>query len=426
MSTRIHSGLRIAGAGTAAAALTLAAAAPALAQTDYEYVDAWFNLVDTNEAVGTLEYEGQEAYIAVEGPDPVAGDVIEVTVDLSDNRSLVTITPGDDERCEFTGDVLTCVDDGTTDLAGSFFMLELGLGGQGAPGDTANYVATVTVNGQEELDWFGEIYISEDFTTGEDPDPDPEPELPADFPVSDLEEADDAYGFAFLNHLLEGAKAGETLTAAPHFRVDAASDLGEDRAATALFFSDSVSLDAWFDEGTGSYTGTVEVLADYDNCVDSEGGITCIVEEFDPQVGSTYTPSEATPIQYEVLGDVGDADGAYYSAWDINEATLDLFRQILAVGPGAANQFELVATDYELGDEYYSQYYGLIWFTDQEDGQGGVEPIDPDEIGGAPSGQLPSTGNSQTIMISSAAAALLAGAVVFSLLRRRKTAATWE
>lgn len=423
MSTLNKTGLRLAAAG-AAAALTLAAGAPAFAQTDYEYVDAWFNLVDTNDAVGTLEYEGQEAYIAVEGPDPVEGDVIEVTIDLSDNGGLVSVTPGHDERCEFSADVLTCVDDGTTDLTGTFFMLELGLGEAGAPGDTANYLATVEVNGQEELDWFGEIYISDDFTTGEDPDP--EPELPADFPVSDLEENDDAYGFAFLNHLLEGAKAGETLTAAPHFRVDAASDLGEDRAATALFFSDSVSLDAWFDEGTGSYTGTVEVLADYDNCVDSEGGITCIVEEFDPQVGSTYTPSEATPIQYEVLGDVGEADGAYYSAWDINEATLDLFRQILAVGPGAENQFELVATDYELGDEYFSEYYGLIWFTDQEDGQGGVEPIDPDEIGGEASPQLPSTGNSQTIMISSAAAALLAGAVVFYLLRRRKGAATWE
>lgn len=424
MSPLNKTGFRIAGAGTAAAALTLAAGAPAFAQTDYEYVDAWFNLVDTNEAVGTLEYEGQEAYIAVEGPDPLAGDVIEVTVDLSDSSGIVSVAASYDERCEFAASVLTCTDDGSTDLAGTFFMLELGLGEVGAPGDTAYYFAKVRVNGEEELDWEGQIDISDDFTTGEDPDP--EPELPADFPVSDLEEADDAYGFAFLNHLLEGAKAGQTLTADPHFRVEAASGLGEDRAATALFFSDSVSLDAWFDEGTGSYTGTVEVLADYDNCVESEGGITCVVEAFDPQVGTTYTPSEATPIRYEVLGEVGAADGAYYTAWDINEATLDLYRQILAVGPGADNQFELVATDHEIGDEYFSQFYGLIWFTDHEDNQGGVEPIDPDEISNKSSGQLPTTGNSSIILISSAAAALLAGAVVFFLLRRRKAATTWE
>jgi LPXTG-motif cell wall-anchored protein len=424
MSPSNKAGLRVAGAGTAAAALTLAAAAPAFAQTDYEYVDASFNLVDTNEAVGTLEYEGQEAYIAVEGPDPLQGDLVEVTIDLSDSAGIVAVTAAYDDRCEVSGDILTCIDDGTADLAGTFFSLELGLGAAGAPGDIAYYFAKVKVNGEEELDWEGAITVSEDFESGEDDGEDPV-ELPGDFPVGDIEEADDAYGFAFLNHLLEGAEAGATLTAAPHFRVDETSGLGDERAATALFFSNSVSLDAWFDEQTGRYTGTVEVTADYDNCVSYAEGVTCVVEEFTPQVGTTYAPSEATPIQYEVLGDVVDAEGAYYTAWDINEATLDLYRQILAVGPGAENQFELVETDYEIGDEYFSEHYGLIWFTEQEDGQGDIEPVDPDATGDA-SGQLPTTGNSSIILISSAAAALLAGAVVFVMRRRRKTAGTWE
>jgi LPXTG-motif cell wall-anchored protein len=424
MSPFIKTGLRAAGAGTAAAALTLAAAVPAFAQTDYEYLAVWFNSSETDEQFASLEYEGQEGYLAIEGPDAGRGDHIEYEVDFTAGPGAIEVVVPYDDRCEFADDRLVCVDDGSSGIAGTFMHFEMSLGEAGSPGDTIPYTVTAVVNGEDEVGIEGRIQVGEDYRTDDEP---PVDELPADFPVGDLEGDGDAYGFAFLNHLLEGAEAGETLNAAPHLRVDKASDLGDDRAATALFFSDSVSLDAWFDEEhpTGSYTGTVEVLDEYDNCTDSEGGITCIVEAFDPQVGTTYAPSESTPIRYEVLGDVDDAEGAYYTAWDVNEATLDLFRQVLAVGPGAANQFELVATDHEIEDRYFSEHYGLIWFTDQEPGQGDVEPVDPDDIGGEASEQLPTTGNASIVLISSAAAALLAGAVVFHLMRRRKTAASW-
>ncbi|GAB3226784.1 hypothetical protein GCM10027447_17370 [Glycomyces halotolerans] len=419
------SGLRIAAAGTAAAALTLAAGAPGFAQTDFEYVDVWFNLVDTNDRVEVLEYEGQEAYIAVEGPDPLAGDVIEVTYDFSHHPGIIELRPDHDERCEISNHVLTCVDDGSSGLAGTFFDLDLGLGDQGAPGDVAYYFFTVTVNGQEETDGEGQIQVSEDFDIGEEDGP----ALPDDFPVGDIEEAGDAYGFAFLNQVIEGAHGGRTVTATPQFRIESESDLGEDRAATALFFSHSVSLNAWFDEEepTGHYTENIRAVADHDNCTEWPGGVLCVIEDFAPQVGATYTPSADTPVQYTVDNETSDVDlGAYYTAWDINEATMDLFRR--SVVTGTDDQFGLVEADEEIDDRYFSRHYGMLFFG-AENGYGDVEPTDPaesEETEDAASGGLQKTGGSSIVMVSAASAAIAAGAVVFFVLRRRKVVQNWE
>lgn len=253
---------------------------------------------------------------------------------------------------------------------------------------------------------------SEDENEGE-----PEPTEP---PVDeDPNESEDGfeYEFAFLNHILSGANPGETLTGAPQIRVNGDSSLGEDRAGTVVYFGDSIDTDLWLDEGEVEFTEAVEVIADYDNCIRFDHEVYCVLTDFDPQVGTTYTPSEDTPVLFEVLKTVSDVDGAYYGAYDINQEGLD---DALADGldPAGENTLTLVETGSEISDEYFSDYYGFVFFEGDDRGWGDVPPA-----GGGD--ELPETGSSMTLVLTSALGAIAVGAVVFFVLRRRKTAENW-
>ncbi|MDA1362234.1 LPXTG cell wall anchor domain-containing protein [Glycomyces luteolus] len=242
-------------------------------------------------------------------------------------------------------------------------------------------------------------------------------EPPVDEELPEASEEGYEYEFAFLNHILTGANPGETLTAFPHMRVNGESGLGDERGATVLWFEDSSDVDAWFNDGELVFTDAVDVIADYDNCDRFEETVYCVLTDFDPQVGTTYTPSEDTPVLYEVLNAVTEADGAAYGAYDITKDELAIEIEA-GLDPESDNNLTLVETEWDIEDEYFSDFFGWVFFEGDDRGWG--------QVPGGENPELPSTGNSSIILISSAAAALLAGAVVFFMLRRRKAATTWE
>ncbi|THV40951.1 LPXTG cell wall anchor domain-containing protein [Glycomyces buryatensis] len=249
-------------------------------------------------------------------------------------------------------------------------------------------------------------------TEGEDVEDEADPIAEDEFELEDSFE----YEFAFLNHVLLGANPGETLTGHPEIRVNSESSMADERAATVLWFEDSSDVYAWFEEGELVWTEAVAVIADYDNCQKDDHFVYCVLPEFDPEVGTTYTPSEETPVLFEVLQAVTEADGAAYGGYDIDQAGLEEAEAAGMVFEGD-NQLTLVESNEGISDEYFSEYWGWIFFEGDERGWGNVPPSE---------GELPKTGTSSTIMISAAAAALAAGAGVFMYLRRRKTAQNWE
>jgi LPXTG-motif cell wall-anchored protein len=413
-----RTGLRIAGAGAAAAALTLAAGAPAFAQTDYDYLSASFFERDSLERLEVLERPDMTAKILVEGPDPLQGDLIEVTMDFSQNPGIVELTSDLDRRCESAGALLTCVDDGTDDLSGSNFMLRLNLGEQGEPGDVANYTFKALVNGEDEITWDGQITVSDDFVAA------PEPENPDGIEEPDIPAEGSSYSYSYLDQVMEGVAPGSIVEADPRFHV--AEPPAEDRAATIVTFTDSISLDSVTAEQWRT-TDRAYAEAYYDNCHVYSWGVTCLLIDFAPESGAAYGLSDDSPLTFAVTGEgVTEDDVAAYWAEDLDQAELAEFVEATGVGLDYnehSNLLTLTETE-AIEDGGFQMGYGLFLFLAD------LEDIDElpghGDNDGEGAGQLPTTGNSSIILISSAAAALLAGAVVFTVLRRRKTAADWE
>ncbi|WP_205328129.1 LPXTG cell wall anchor domain-containing protein [Glycomyces sp. YM15] len=286
-----------------------------------------------------------------------------------------------------------------------------------APADPTTPAADATTEPETDATTEPEAGTEAATTEAETEEEGPEvTEPPVDEELPEIAEEGFEYEFAFLNHILTGANPGETLTAFPHLRVNGESGLGDERGATVLWFEDSSDVDAWFNEGELVFTDAVDVIADYDNCDRFEETVYCVLTDFDPQVGTTYTPSEDTPVLYEVLKAVTEADGAAYGAYDITKDELAIEIEA-GLDPESDNNLTLVETEWDIEDEYFSDYFGWVFFEGDDRGWGQV-PGSEDP--------LPTTGNSSIILVSSAAAALLAGAVVFFMLRRRKAATTWE
>lgn len=412
MSPLNKTGFRIAGAGAAAAALTLAAAAPVFAQTDYEFLDVWFNDSTTNERFAELNSGGQEAYLAIEGPDASAGDHVEMWIDFSSVPGAVDVAVVYDDRCEFADDVLTCVDDGTSDIAGSFVHLLVSLGEAGAPGDTVPYTVSALVNNEDEISVEGEIAVSDDYVEGGLPG-DPEDPDPGEEPVD---------RFAYLDHTLTGATTGATLNAAP--QILATEDAEDFRVGSLVVFTDAVDIAMWSDPGTvwDGYemdADTATVRDEYDNCDKWEIWLVCAVTDWTPRAGDVYQPSGDTPIRYDIEAESNEDQIGVYSVSDLSEAGLEYYLEEFAIDLEGANQFtmsEVAADDQADADEFEA---GEGWIAFSADTAPSEDPQGEDD-------KLDQTGSSQTIMISSAAAALLAGAAIFFVMRRRKAATTWE
>lgn len=408
MPTFNNVGLRTAGAAIAAATLTLAAAAPAAAQTDYESVRAWFNLSDTNEQAGTLEYAGQRAYLAVEGPDASLGDVVELWVDFTAAPGVVELVPEYESRCEFNGDVLSCFDDGTDDLAGTFFRVALYLGEHGEPGDVAPYTVKALVNNTDEDTWSGEIAVSEDYDYDHELPEEPEgPDGPRD-----------GGRYSYLDHLVHGSTVGATVNAAPQVLVT--EPAGDYRVGSLIEFTDAIDIAMWSDPDTwypgyDMDTDTASVLDEYDNCDKWEVSLFCAVVDWTPQAGTTYQPSLDTPVRYDIDAEAGDGQLAVYKVSDLSEAALEYYLEEFDIDLDGPKQFSMSESTDPASADDFTAGEGRITFSTA------VEAVPS-----TPGKPLPVTGNPSIILISSSAAALLAGAVVFLLLRRRKTAATWE
>ncbi|WP_304608802.1 LPXTG cell wall anchor domain-containing protein [Glycomyces amatae] len=417
MSPFIKTGLRTAGAGTAAAALALAAGAPAFAQTDYEYLAVWFNSSETDEQFASLEYEGQEGYLSIEGPDASQGDRIEYEVDFTAAPGAIELVVPYDDRCEFAADRLVCVDDGSSDIAGTFMHFEMSLGDAGAPGDTIPYTVTALVNGEDEVGIEGQVQVGEDYQEapeGEDPGGVQEPELPGEGAH---------YSYTFLDQVLEDAAPGSTVNADPQFHVADAPE--ENRVATVVTFTDSISLESIASEDwENSHRAYAEVY--YDNCYVTEWGVTCLLIDFAPEEGATYGLAAESPLTFAVTDEgVTEDDVAAYWAEDLDDAELGDFLDATGISLDYnenANLLSLVETEPSENGDFYIGYGLFLFLADIDD----VDGLPGHETDGEASEQLPTTGNSSIVLVSSAAAALLAGAAVFYVMRRRKTAASWE
>jgi LPXTG-motif cell wall-anchored protein len=249
--------------------------------------------------------------------------------------------------------------------------------------------------------------------------------------ADDLEEGaeeaaeEEYYEFAFLDNWIEDVSVGETVTAAPQIQVEGSSSI--DRAGTLVWFTDTVDMDAWFEDEWTDFsevaTGHATVVDQYDNCSkEIPGFLACVVTDWNPEEGKTYAPSADSPVNYLVEGQVDEQDISAYSAFDLTAEDVEDFTTILEIdleGPNAFSLSEVPASD--VGDEDYF-FYGEAWILFVA----AIEDIPHPNVPGEDDPSLPSTGNSSIVLISSAAGALLAGAVVFYLLRRRKTAANWE
>ncbi|GAA1675798.1 hypothetical protein GCM10009830_23040 [Glycomyces endophyticus] len=250
----------------------------------------------------------------------------------------------------------------------------------------------------------------------------PEAEVPeGELPEQEEEEdgADEGwehvYSYQYLDQILQGANEGESVLAQPEFYVEEAAANPELTAATILVFTDTMSLEDLLVDGSWNLTHHAYAAPGYDNCTIWEWGATCIVTDFAAEAGKTYTPSEATPLYYDIVGEVDADDAAAYYAVDLDAAGLE---EALAEGwydLESDNQLELVETEGTEGDWFLD--FGLFYFE--------ADLVLPN-LPTAEEPGLPVTGSSSIVMISSAAAALLAGAVVFLVLRRRRAAENWE
>jgi LPXTG-motif cell wall-anchored protein len=243
----------------------------------------------------------------------------------------------------------------------------------------------------------------------------------------DTEEAaeEEYYEFAFLDNWIEDVSVGETVTAAPQIQVEGSSSI--DRVGTLVWFTDTVDMNAWYEEEWTDFsevaTGHATVVDEYDNCSKVvTGHLACIVTDWNPEEGKTYAPSADSPVNFLVEGQVDEQDISVYSAFDLTAEDLEFYIDWLEVDLEGANAFSLSEVPAsEVGDEDYF-FYGEAWILFVA----AIDDIPHPNVPGEDDPSLPSTGNSSIVLISSAAAALLAGAVVFYLLRRRKTAANWE
>jgi LPXTG-motif cell wall-anchored protein len=247
----------------------------------------------------------------------------------------------------------------------------------------------------------------------------PEGELPAEGEGEEGAEEgwEHIYSYQYLDQLLQGANEGESVLAQPEFYVEEAAANPELTAATILVFTDTVSLENLLADGSWDLTYHAYAAPWYDNCTIWEWGATCIVTDFEAEAGKTYTPSEETPLYYEIVGEVDEDDAAAYYAVDVDAAGLEevLAEEGATYDLDSDYQFELVETGGSEGDWFYD--FGLFYFE--------ADLVLPN-LPTAEEPGLPVTGTSSIIMVSSAAAALLAGAVVFMVLRRRKAAENWE
>ncbi len=383
------------GAAASAAAFALAAGTPAFAhedpehEEDHEDLHVHFNLIDTNEAVDALEYGGQEAYAVIDGAATSAGDAIEITVDFTATPGVIEVLPLDEERCEFSDDVLRCTDDGASDSYG-LLSLQLALGENGKPGDIAEYTVTGTANDGERSDtWDGRIAVSEAYADW-------------DGPGSDGHEAEfDLERFEFLGFTLDGAVAGATLNAAPQISVTQENRI-QDHAGTLITFTNASNLDS----ETPEADGTAAAVADYANCYSDDDGVNCVVPTV-LEAGKTYTVSPETPVAYEIAKDAVNYRGAY-QAFDINTAALaEMFEG--GVVPSGTSSLELVVVEEaEIGaDEDFAGETGFVFFSPKA---------------GAADDKTPVTGDRTMMVLGAAAVAAAVGAGAFVLLRRRKAA----
>lgn len=430
MSTRINSGLRIAGAGTAAAALTLAAAAPAFAQpeTDYSQVTGW--LVNGS----SLVLGPNPVAVALDAPEELAADggitSVEVVAYPVDS-SIIWFAPDIDDNAacgalpEDAGYGEGAIGCDFTDAAGlkEFpYSLRVSAILESVPEDEpyVDYVVEVFVNGATEPSSVTESDLDVSDNADGDNEEVPDEEQP---PVDDGE-GGDIYAYNYVDEILEGTESETLVPAHPQFQV--VEEPADDRAATLITFTDALTIDSIID-GDWQTTDGAYAEAYYDNCYVDWWNTTCVVTDFAPEQGKTYGLSEDSPLNYWIteLG-VTEDDAALYWAEDLDEAELTAYIEETGVSLDESensNLLSLVETTPADGSEFF-EGYGVFLFL------GDIDDIDElpghGDNDGEGAGQLPSTGNSSIVLISSAAAALLAGAVVFFFLRRRKTAANWE
>jgi LPXTG-motif cell wall-anchored protein len=260
-----------------------------------------------------------------------------------------------------------------------------------------------TTEGDDE-DGLGEDNDGEDGTEddedGKEEDDDLLPELPEEF------EDDEHYTYAYVDDFLADANPGDLITGAPQFRIDGAP-LIEDPAATLLVFTDSTSLESVFSGGDWELTYNAYAVAEYDNCTTEYWGVICVLTDFAPEPGVTYTPSASTPVAWEIVEAVTEDDAAVYWASDIDDETLQIL-EADGYNLGGSNNFSLVKTD-ELDEEYWNDF-GLLYFI------GGL--ADDDE-------KMVVTGSSTITLIAAAGAAAVVGAGALFLVRRRKAVQAW-
>ncbi|HEX2143738.1 MAG TPA: LPXTG cell wall anchor domain-containing protein [Glycomyces sp.] len=393
MSTLRTTGLRIAGAGTAAAALTLAAAAPALAQGPISDVDFYLGIQAPYGYDGVVETTtdsgfGPEVHLT-DTSETAESYTIETVLDLSAAAGLIDFQVTD-ERCETNGLVVTCTDADLSirdiDLWNySGYEYELTLLDGVSAGDLLPYTATISVNGEVVTIAEDSIKVDEEYGSWVY---DPSEEYTTDHNKND-------YDLSVHGADIEG-DLGDVVT------VDiTVQNLGPLDAVAPIHRG----------AGEGNYSvivqlpsGTAPVPPEDEDFVFSENGVYC-----------------------ELLTDhQSDLSHAFPANTGIERQDILCFFDSVAMETGARLQFpvEIIAEEQsadgliavietmELDADYANNIASLSLQSGGSDGEA--------------SEQLPSTGNSSVIMISSAAAALLAGAVVFSLLRRRKTAANWE
>jgi LPXTG-motif cell wall-anchored protein len=238
-------------------------------------------------------------------------------------------------------------------------------------------------------------------------------------------EEENYFEFAYLDQVFEGADKGETVTPDPQFQ--AWGTAPEDTVASLVWFTDAVDFEKWVGEEDWESEedlsdNSVTVLDEYENCAKDGLYLVCIVDGWAFEDGKIYGPSEASPVNYTVEGEISEFGMSVYGGYELNQEDYDLYTEYLGIDLESGSQFalaELGEGDAAPADEFVA-VEGWIFF------EASFEDVPHPNVPGGGDPQLPTTGNSSIILISSAAAALLAGAVVFFMLRRRKAATTWE
>ncbi|WP_199044430.1 LPXTG cell wall anchor domain-containing protein [Glycomyces salinus] len=390
------SGLRIAAA--AATALALAAGSPAFAQDTESGFSAWLDTVQL------LDQQYNEVEANLEVPESAAdGSVteLEVVFTPSDHDTLYFHAPEGPVDCEDDWDeqdgprdgVMNCRfndESGITEFPEAWPIVAV-VHGATAESD-GSFTIEIFVNGAETP-----VFSS----TGE-------------YDLADAYDGDDGFTFAYRNHTLQGADVGETVTAAPQIKVDGTAAV--DRAGSVVRFVDAVDEDSWSWaddrwDSAGMDADIASAVDSYDNCAHEGIWLVCVVTEWSPEAGVTYAPSESSPIRYAIEGEVEDHYMGVYSVWDVNRMELDRILESFDIDLEGDTNFSLTAVD---ADDIAPEED----FTDRSEGWIRFE----EPVG---EGDLPETGSSMAVIITSALGAVAIGAVVFFVLRRRNTAENW-